>query len=128
MQLQIPHLLSQLGSFSPPVQNEWTKNVTTPTGSLTTMELVISDVIGILTVVGGILFLYSFLQGSLSWVTAGGDSGKIQKARDQMIQGVIGLIVIVAAYAIIGLVGTIVGVNILNPAQMIFKVLPTATP
>lgn len=126
--MQLPRLLSQLGTFKPPVENVWNTNVDTTPGALSTLETVISSLLGIVTVVGGILFLYSFIQGALGWVTAGGDSGKIQKARDQIIQGAIGLIVLVAAYAIVGLIGNIVGMRILNPADMLSQpgVLPAA--
>lgn len=119
----LPRFLAQLGSFKPFVDNEWTNNVDTNAGALSTMELIISSMLGLLTALGGIFFIYTFLQGALSWISAGGDSGKIQKARDQMIQGAIGLIILVAAYAIIGVIGTVVGIDILTPAKMIDDVL-----
>ena len=122
--MQLPTFLSQIGEFRPPVENEWTTGLTDNVTTLTKLETVISALLGLATTVGGLLFLYTFIQGALSWVTAGGDSGKIQKARDQMIQGAIGLIILVAAYAVIGLIGTIVGINILNPALMIGRVIP----
>ena len=117
MQLLPASFLTQFGSFNPPVVNNWTNNVDSNAGALSTLELIISSMLGLLTVIGGILFIYTFIQGALSWVSAGGDSGKIQKARDQMIQGAIGLIILVAAYAIVGLIGSIVGITILNPAK-----------
>lgn len=124
MQMKFPTFHVQLGDFAPPVPNHWSTGFTTTTATLTKMEVIISALLGIATTVGGLLFLYTFIQGALSWVTAGGDSGKIQKARDQMIQGAIGLILIVAAYAVIGVVGTIVGINILNPASVLGPLLP----
>ncbi|MBP7875376.1 hypothetical protein KA012_00075 [Candidatus Woesebacteria bacterium] len=124
MHMQLPQLLAQLGEFKPPVDNNWTNNLATTDATLTTLELVISSVLGILTTIGGVLFIYAFLLGSINWITAGGDTGKVQKARDQMIQGMIGLIILVAAYAIIGLVGTIVGMDILTPADVISNILP----
>lgn len=126
MQINLPTFLSQLGEFRPPVQNNWNSGtaLTTTANTLTTFELVISNLFAIATTVGGILFLYTFIMGALGWVTAGGDSGKITKARDQMVQGAIGLIILVAAYAIIGLIGSIVGINILYPADMIKAVIP----
>lgn len=128
MQIRTPSLIAQFGTFEPPVVNNWTSNVGTTEGALSTLELVISSVLGLATVVGGLLFVYTFILGALGWITAGGDSGKITKARDQMVQGVIGLIILVAAYAIIGLVGSIVGITILTPADMIGEVLPTQVP
>ena len=60
----------------------------------------------------------------ISWISAGGDSSKVADARMKIIQGVIGMIVIVASYAVIGLIGTIVGINILNPAQLLSQLVP----
>jgi len=91
--------------------------------SLEGLESIVSTALGILTIVGAILFIVYFFLAGLKWLTAGGDSGKVQKARDEMVQGVLGLIVMVAAYGIIGLVGTILGLDILNPGQTVFTIL-----
>lgn len=93
---------------------------TDPTGEL---EILISTGIGVLTVVGSLFFIAYFFMAGIKWLTAGGDGSKVQKARDEMIQGVLGLIVIVASYGIIGLISTILGLNILNPAQQIDKII-----
>lgn len=87
------------------------------------LETIISTAIGILTTVGAIFFIVYFFLAAFKWLTAGGDSGKVQKARDEMIQGVLGLIVMVAAYGVIGLIGTIIGIDILNPGEAIFSIM-----
>lgn len=96
----------------------------TGTNALSNLETLISNMIGLITVLGGLFFVFFFIQGGLSWVTAGGDSGKIDKARGQMTQGVVGLVVLVAAYAIIGLIGSVVGLNLLNPAASLAPLIP----
>jgi len=96
--------------------------------TLTNMERVISRIIGGLTIIGGIAFVIYFMLASFTWVTAGGDAGKIQKARDQMVQGVLGLIIIIIAYSVVSAIGTVIGINILNPSkqvQEIFSLQPT---
>lgn len=40
------------------------------------------------------------------WMTAGGDEQKVTKAKDLITQAVIGLIVVLAAYAITAFIGT----------------------
>lgn len=118
--------LAQFGSgLQPVVENAYTEGVTADnTKALTTLELFISNMLGLGTVVGSIIFIAYFLLGAISWVSAGGDTSKINKARDQMIQGVVGLIVLVALYAIVGLIGTIVGLDILNPATVLEPLIP----
>jgi hypothetical protein len=86
---------------------------------LTSLELWISNILGLITTVGGIVFIFMFFYGAFRWLSGGDDSAKIGKARDQMVQGVIGMIIMIAGYAIIGLIGAMIGIDILNPAQQI---------
>lgn len=55
--------------------------------------------------VGGLMVIIYFLWGSIDWISAGGDSAKIGKARDRMVQAVIGLTVLLASFAILGFIG-----------------------
>lgn len=57
---------------------------------------------------GSILVIVMFLWGGISWITAGGDKGKVEKARDRMTQAVIGLVVLVSSFVIIGFLGTLI--------------------
>ena len=72
-----------------------------------------------LTVVAGMAFALYFLLGGLNWITAGGDKGKIDKAKGMMTNGAIGLIIIVLSYSITWIVGKALGLDILNPATII---------
>ena len=83
----------------------------------------ISMVITSLTVVGGLAFVIFFTLGGLKWLTAGGDKSKVQEAQQQMTQGVIGLVAMVAGLFVVGIVGGVLGIDILNP----FKALVTPT-
>lgn len=103
----------------------YAKNAADSTQVLSTFETVISNALGLLTVLAGLFFIMTFFLAAFKWLSAGGDSGKVQKARDEMVQAVLGLIIVVAAYAIIGLIGTIVGINILQPAKTIMELVPT---
>lgn len=112
------------GGLQPPIENAYTEGVTQGTTALSSVELFISNVIGILTTVAGIFFIVYFVMGAFKWVTAGGESSKVQKARDQMIQGVLGLVLIIAAYGVIGVIGAIIGLDILQPAAILENLLP----
>ncbi len=118
MSLFIYQLLAQFGGgFEPPVDNTFTQGAdVTPERNL---EVIISNMIGVATVFAGIFFLVYFLMAAYKWLASGGESGKIQSARDQIINGVIGLVLVVGSYMVISLIGAIVGINILNPAAMI---------
>ncbi len=115
-------LLAQAADFGggfKPATTAYSEAAPTETGTLTNLELFISNVIGILTVLAGIFFIIYFILGAFKWVTAGGDAGKVGKARDEMVEGVLGLIIIVMAYGLIGIIGTMLGLDILNPQNVI---------
>jgi len=91
-----------------------TYGVETQTGAF------ISTLIGTITVVGGLAFLIFFFMGALKWITAGGDKGKVAEAQASMTQGVVGLVALVAGYFVIGIVGGVLGLDILNPISVLF--------
>lgn len=84
----------------------------------------INNVIGFITLLAGLIFLIMVLSAGLAWVTAGGDKGKTESARTQMTNAAIGLIVVIAAYGITGVVGRVLGLDILNPIQVIQRLAP----
>lgn len=48
----------------------------------------------------GVIFLILIFYSGFIWMTARGDQAKVTKAKDTLISSVVGLIVIVAAYAV----------------------------
>lgn len=90
-------------------------------------EKVISTTIGIMTIAGMLWFMAQLIIGALGWVSAGGDPKRLEAARGRITNAIIGLTIVVAAWAVIGVVGTILGLEILNPADIIDK-LPTGIP
>jgi hypothetical protein len=114
-------LIAQFGEGLQPVSPLVEGAAEDPAGNL---ELIISNILGFFTIVGGIFFIVYFLMASIQWITSGGDSSKLDSARNRMIHGVLGLTLLVAAYGIIGIVGSLIGVDILNPAEMIQRIVP----
>jgi uncharacterized membrane protein YphA (DoxX/SURF4 family) len=97
---------------------------TTGAEAATTFERILSIAIGGFTLVAAIYFLFTLLVAAFSWMSAAGDQSKVQKARDTMTNGLIGLVVIIAAYAIIGVVSTMLGIDILNPGKLLLELAP----
>ena len=60
----------------------------------------IADIINIILGFLGIVAVIIILAGGFKWMTAGGNEDKVSEARQMIIQGVIGLVVIFAAWAI----------------------------
>jgi hypothetical protein len=87
--------------------------------SLSLLNLTISATVGFLTAIAGIWFLYLLITGSISIMTAGGNKGQIEEGRGKIMTAIVGLIIVVAAIFIVDLLGTFLGFNIRNPAQLI---------
>lgn len=86
----------------------------------TQLGTLLSNLITTLTVVGSLAFVIYFTMGGLKWITAGGDKAKVSEAQASMTQAAIGLIVIVVSFFVIGIVGAVLGIDILNPFKTLF--------
>ncbi len=67
----------------------------------------ISKIIGIALSLVGIVFLGLIIYGGYMWMTARGNEQAVEKAKNIIINSVIGLVIILAAYGITTLMGTI---------------------
>ena len=122
---KISYQLAQFGNgFKPPFENEYTKDSAVDHTAISNVEKLISNVIGLVTALGALIFIIYFLMGAVSWITSGGDKGKVESARNKMITGVLGLVILVIAYSVIGFIGNIVGIDILNFGSQIEKLIP----
>jgi hypothetical protein len=52
----------------------------------------------------GIIAVVVILWGGFQWLTAGGNESRVESAKKTIIAGIIGLIIVIAAYAIVTLV------------------------
>ncbi len=64
------------------------------------LPVLIGDLINIFLSVLGIIFVVLTVYAGYLWMTASGDTAKVDKAKKLLGQAVIGLVIIVAAYAI----------------------------
>lgn len=78
-----------------------------------------------LMVVGGIIVLFFFIQAAIEWITAGGDSAKIVKARERMLQSTIGLFILVFSFVIVNFISALLFGDSFNILDL---TLPTASP
>jgi hypothetical protein len=92
--------------------------------ALKSVTTVISSIIGLLTVIAGIWFIFMFLIGGYTWMTSMGDKHKLQEARDRIVNALIGLVIIVAGWGVLAMVGQFFGWDILisSPADIISKI------
>lgn len=115
--------MANIGSIEP-ISEARAPETLDDVGFIASLELYIGDIIGALTVLASLFFIvYSFL-AAYEWATAGGDSGKVEKAKNRFVWGTLGLVLIVASYSIIGLIGSLVGISILEPGTLLNEIIP----
>lgn len=90
-------------------------------GTLTNQLM--SGIIGFLTVVAGLWFGLQMILGGYDWINSAGDKGKLETARNKIIYALLGIGIVVGAYVIIGLIGTLLGLQILNPGEIISNIV-----
>lgn len=74
----------------------------------------ISGFIGAFFVFAFVMALFYLLLGGFNWITAGGDKTRLQGARDEITNALVGLIVVGAGWAIMMLVGDFLGIQFPN--------------
>jgi hypothetical protein len=95
--------------------SDLTKSVgtTAGVGGQTDLPTIIGRIINVILGFLGILLLVLLLWGGFEWMTAGGDTEKVKDARTRITNAVIGLVIIVAAFAISNFVLT----SLINVSQ-----------
>jgi hypothetical protein len=84
---------------------------------------VISSAIGLMTVVAFIWFAFLFIMGAIGIMTAGGDKQRLESSRQKIVNGIIGIVVVIAAMSIISLIGVIFGIDILNVRALFMQIV-----
>ncbi|PIR02877.1 MAG: hypothetical protein COV60_03290 [Candidatus Magasanikbacteria bacterium CG11_big_fil_rev_8_21_14_0_20_43_7] len=93
--------------------NTYTKNAANKAGySQDTNDTSFAQTLGVVvkTVLGfvGIIFLLLMVYAGFLWMTARGDSGQVDKAKEIIIQSIVGLVITVGAYSITAFVVPII--------------------
>jgi len=88
------------------------------------LEQQLSNIIGFLTLLGAVFFIINFFTAAFAWLRSGDDKGAIDKAQQKMVNSAIGLFIMVMAIGIIGIIGGVIGVDILNPSGIFENLVP----
>ena len=105
----------------------WGEGAEGATKALMSFTSVISNIIGFITIIAGIWFMFQFITAGISWISAGGNKESVAGARDRMRNALIGMVIVVAAWAIVGLMGDLLGLDILiqKPGKLIEQLRPS---
>src|SRR3989344_106364 len=73
-----------------------------------------SNVLALLFFFAALLAFFFIIIGGIQWITAGGDKAAAQAARDRITAAVVGLLIVVASFAITLILSTVLGINLFN--------------
>lgn len=92
------------------------------------LSIVLSNIIGIITIVAGFAFLIYFIIATINLITSAGDTQKIQTARNMMTNALIGIVVSAAAYPLASLVSTLLGIPLTEPGILFSQYITFPNP
>ncbi|KUK79631.1 MAG: hypothetical protein XD95_0234 [Microgenomates bacterium 39_7] len=70
---------------------------------------IISGFLRIAIIIGAVILLFNLIYAGIEWISAGGDSGKIEKARNRLTQSVVGILVLATSIALFIAVNQLLG-------------------
>lgn len=88
--------------------------VTKPTQGFATLGNAISNILTLAFAVAVLLVLVMLILGAYEWMVSGGDKEAVGKARNRIINALIGLAVLALAYALVNVFGQFVGLDLRN--------------
>lgn len=98
--------LNTIGTIEkPPGVAQFDAKAQTETGSSIGLIYFVSNIIKLVTIVMGLWALINFIMAGYKLITGQGDPGALGKAQSQITLSVLGLVIMIATYTIIGIIG-----------------------
>ncbi|OGM04001.1 hypothetical protein A2715_03900 [Candidatus Woesebacteria bacterium RIFCSPHIGHO2_01_FULL_39_32] len=92
----------------------------TYSNAITLLAQVISAIIGLLTIIGALYFMFMLITGAIAIISSGGDKAAYENARRKLSTGVIGFVAVIAGMFIMSLIAILLGLpSILDLGAMI---------
>ena len=95
--------LSIFGTIEPPINNK----VGGYDPSLSGFSVFLKNIIFLIFILAGLYALFNFIFAGFEFINAGGDSGKITQAWNKIWQSLLGLVIMIAAFAVAAIAGQI---------------------
>ena len=78
------------------------------------IRLFISNFVKLSFIIGSIVFFFMLLWGGFEYITAGGDKDRVGNESKRITNALIGMVLLLATFAISRLVNQVFGINLLN--------------
>jgi hypothetical protein len=86
---------------------------------------IMSNVIGAMTIFAGIWFLFQAIIAGYNFMSAAGDKTRLENARQKLTNSLIGIAIVVAAYGLLALIGSFMGIEFLNLGELFGNIIPS---
>lgn len=97
-----------------------------PVATIRTFATGISNLVAFITIIAGLWFGFQIILGAMQWLSSGGDKTGLENARNRLLHAFAGMMIVVLALAIVGILGTFFGLDILltKPEEVIKQIMP----
>lgn len=100
--------------------NPGTNEITNPAlGSLTNqsgvsfLQKLLPALVTMGLIIGALVFVFMLITGAIAWISSGGDKQSLESARGKITSALVGLVILLAVFAIIKLIEVFFGISIL---------------
>ncbi len=83
-------------------------------GGIGFLQRLLPNLVGLIFVIGVIIFFFILVIGAIQWITSGGDKAAVEQARGKVVNALVGIVILFSSFAIIKLVESFFGTNILT--------------
>lgn len=74
---------------------------------------IVGSLLGVAILIGALAAFGYLILGAIQWITSGGDKGKVESARNKILNAIIGLALVAASYAFFAVIQYFFGIDIL---------------
>ena len=79
-----------------------------------TIPGLINAAINMILIVAALLFVFSLLTGGIKIILSGGSKDKMDEAKRQLVNAIVGIFIVFSVYAAMGFVSTFYGIDLLT--------------
>ena len=84
-----------------------------PSNPISSLGFLMSRIIPFTIVIAGLIFFFQLISAGFSYMTAAGDSAKIQSATKNLTNALIGLLVVISAFFLAQIIQVVFGITLL---------------
>ena len=85
-----------------------------PDSFFASFPAMLTAIMNIVLTIGVVAVLFYLIWGGIEYITSGGDKGKTEGARNKITSAIVGLIILVSAWAILQFVQNLLNINIIT--------------